>query len=138
MFGDLKRRPLDIDLLANEEGLLGRLHDAATPGATGGDVVDHLVRYQQGTFVLEMSRLSPRGALRSAVGRGRFGRLDNVGRRRFGGSGRILLGLGKLFLQEVDLLLQLAAWDLDRFQLLTQLRTTDTKLFGLPAHVSLS
>ena len=62
--------------------------------------------------MLEMPRLSSGGTLFGTVGRWRFGRLNNVGGRRFGGGGRIFLGQGELFLEETDLLLQLTALDL--------------------------
>ena len=138
MFDDVKRRHLHLDLLADEEGLVCGLHDTTTAGATGRDMIEHLGGREQEAFVLGMPRLSSWGALFGAVGRWRFGRLNNVGRRWLGGGRRVLLGLGELFLEKTDLLLQLTALDLQGFQLLPQLRTTSTKLFGLLAHVSLS
>ncbi len=93
---------LDIDLLHDQSQATVQTQWAAAARTTGQRVFKELLdllRGEQGAFVLGMAGLAARLAF-VLPGRRRWqGRLDDVRRRRFGRSRRILACCGELFLQ---------------------------------------
>jgi hypothetical protein len=140
VFLDLDRDHANLDLLDDTNVVAGRTQSVAAVGAKLRDIVvrrgRELFERDQASFVFGMSGLSADVSLVLTGRRLGFGRLDDVGRRRFGGSRGVLAGSGQLCLELSDRGLELGNGYRQRIDLRLQAGAVGTGCGGVVLHAT--
>src|SRR5437870_2824442 len=144
VFFDRRGQRLQINLLHDTRRLFGLFQQVATIRTVRQAMHEggrHLLGREGSTEVRRVAWLAAPGTLGGTRNGGGFGRLDDIRGRRFGGRGRILAGLGQLFLQLTDqllggtlLLFQLLQARLQLLIVTLQLRTLGTGRSSWSSH----